>query len=107
MQKNLIETVPFLLDHSAEVHISGCSKGCAHPKTAALTIVGTAEGVGLVLNGRACDDVVAIARHQDVQSLFSKLDIHHRKTGRPDESALMFLRRLAHGDLKSFFKGTL
>ncbi|HUU66427.1 MAG TPA: precorrin-3B synthase [Methyloceanibacter sp.] len=35
------------------VHVSGCAKGCAHPMTAPLTIVGTAQGCGLVSNGLA------------------------------------------------------
>jgi precorrin-3B synthase len=35
------------------VHVSGCAKGCAHPSPAPLTIVGTAEGAGLVRNATA------------------------------------------------------
>ena len=35
------------------LHISGCSKGCAHAAPAALTVVGDARGVGLVRNGSA------------------------------------------------------
>jgi precorrin-3B synthase len=35
------------------VHVSGCAKGCAHPSSAPLTIVGTAEGTGLVRNATA------------------------------------------------------
>jgi precorrin-3B synthase len=37
------------------IHLSGCAKGCAHPAPAALTVVGTAEGCGLVANGTARD----------------------------------------------------
>lgn len=33
------------------LHISGCAKGCAHPKEAALTIVGSERGCGVVRNG--------------------------------------------------------
>jgi precorrin-3B synthase len=29
-----------LLDGSTIIHLSGCTKGCAHPKAAALTLVG-------------------------------------------------------------------
>jgi precorrin-3B synthase len=32
-------------------HVSGCAKGCAHPGPAPLTIVGTAQGCGLVRDG--------------------------------------------------------
>jgi precorrin-3B synthase len=35
------------------LHISGCSKGCAHPLPAALTVVGTARGYGVVHHGTA------------------------------------------------------
>jgi precorrin-3B synthase len=38
------------------VHVSGCSKGCAHPTAANLTLVGSAEGFySVVLNGTARD----------------------------------------------------
>jgi precorrin-3B synthase len=35
-----------------DIHISGCPKGCAHFKPAALTVVGTANGCALVAGGR-------------------------------------------------------
>ncbi|MGK2922823.1 MAG: precorrin-3B synthase [Methyloceanibacter sp.] len=35
------------------VHVSGCVKGCAHPASAPLTIVGTPQGCALIHNGRA------------------------------------------------------
>jgi precorrin-3B synthase len=35
------------------VHISGCLKGCAHPKSAALTLIGAERGCGVVHNGTA------------------------------------------------------
>ncbi|MFD2648947.1 precorrin-3B synthase [Devosia albogilva] len=37
------------------LHVSGCSKGCAHPRPAGLTLVGNATGYGLVFDGRAGD----------------------------------------------------
>ncbi len=37
------------------LHVSGCSKGCAHPRAADLTLVGNAAGYGLVFGGRAGD----------------------------------------------------
>jgi precorrin-3B synthase len=33
------------------VHVSGCAKGCAHPAAAALTVVGDAQGCGIVRYG--------------------------------------------------------
>jgi precorrin-3B synthase len=35
-----------------DIHISGCAKGCAHSKQAALTIVGTANGCAMIAGGR-------------------------------------------------------
>jgi precorrin-3B synthase len=35
------------------LHISGCPKGCAHPLPAALTVVGTAGGCGVIHHGTA------------------------------------------------------
>jgi precorrin-3B synthase len=35
------------------IHISGCAKGCAHPAPAALTVVGTERGCGIVRDGTA------------------------------------------------------
>jgi sulfite reductase beta subunit-like hemoprotein len=35
------------------VHLSGCPKGCAHPAPAAVTVVGTERGCGIVRGGSA------------------------------------------------------
>ena len=35
-----------------DIHISGCPKGCAHSKQAALTIVGRSNGCALIADGR-------------------------------------------------------
>ena len=41
------------LRNGVVVHISGCPKGCAHPMPAALTLVGTPDGCGIVHRGSA------------------------------------------------------
>jgi precorrin-3B synthase len=38
---------------SIAIHVSGCAKGCAHPVPAALTVVGTPRGCGIIRNGTA------------------------------------------------------
>jgi precorrin-3B synthase len=48
------------LDGSFKIHVSGCAKGCAHPAPAALTIVGTPAGCGVVINGSARDTPLKI-----------------------------------------------
>ena len=35
------------------LHVSGCAKGCAHPASAPLTIVGTERGCGIIRDGTA------------------------------------------------------
>lgn len=37
------------------LHVSGCAKGCAHPKAAPLTVTATETGLSLIRNGRASD----------------------------------------------------
>jgi precorrin-3B synthase len=44
--------VPFAGEGIA-LHVSGCAKGCAHPAAAPLTIVGTAQGCGVIANDTA------------------------------------------------------
>jgi precorrin-3B synthase len=49
---------PSLAPHLAatsrvSLHISGCPKGCAHPGPAALTVVGTARGCGIIRDASA------------------------------------------------------
>jgi precorrin-3B synthase len=38
------------------LHVSGCAKGCAHPRPAPLTVTGTPGGLNLVRDGRASDE---------------------------------------------------
>ena len=42
-----------LLDGSLRIHLSGCPKGCAHPRAAALTLVAHPDGFGVVIGGDA------------------------------------------------------
>lgn len=37
------------------LHVSGCSKGCAHPRSATVTVTGAQGGLNLIHNGRASD----------------------------------------------------
>jgi precorrin-3B synthase len=47
------EVASHLPPRGGTLHISGCAKGCAHAAAAALTIVGTERGCGIVRNGSA------------------------------------------------------
>ncbi|SHE52309.1 nitrite/sulfite reductase [Devosia limi] len=48
-----------LFDGSFELHVSGCAKGCAHPRAALLTLVGGEVGCGLVIGATAGDKPLA------------------------------------------------
>jgi len=47
------KTAAPLIGRDFTIHISGCTKGCAHPAQAPLTVVGKAEGCALITNGSA------------------------------------------------------
>ncbi len=48
------------------IHISGCPKGCAHPKSAALTIVGSERGCGIIEDGTARGSPHTYKKPQDL-----------------------------------------
>lgn len=48
---------PYIAANSS-LHVSGCAKGCAHPRAAAITLVGTSNGFDLIRNGSAQDEPV-------------------------------------------------
>lgn len=48
------------------LHVSGCSKGCAHPKTADVTIIGEPNGLSMVHNGTASGVPVMSGVSKDV-----------------------------------------
>jgi precorrin-3B synthase len=57
---------------SGTIHISGCAKGCAHPQPAALTVVGTERGCGIVEHGTARATPQAHVDPQDLKSHLSR-----------------------------------
>jgi len=54
------------IDGALTIHISGCTKGCAHAAPAALTVVGTPEGCALIANGSARDASFALVAANDL-----------------------------------------
>jgi len=48
-----VETLP--VGDGIALHVSGCAKGCAHPRPAPLTVVGADKGCGIVRDGTARD----------------------------------------------------
>jgi precorrin-3B synthase len=55
------------------VHVSGCAKGCAHPKPAPFTIVGAEQGCGVVRDGSARDEPAEYADPADLAALLDRI----------------------------------
>ncbi len=53
------------------LHISGCAKGCAHPRAAALTLVGEAGQWNIIRDGRA--DATPLLRGQTIGSIAAEM----------------------------------
>lgn len=66
-------TMPDLLAGHAELHVSGCCKGCAHPAPATLTLVGDKNGIGLVANGTARHTPLAYTNMHDLKQSLRRL----------------------------------
>lgn len=56
------------LPAATSLHVSGCIKGCAHPRRADVTLVGRADGYGLVIDGLAGDTPQALLRADQLES---------------------------------------
>jgi precorrin-3B synthase len=92
-----------LLDGSLTVHLSGCPKGCAHPGAAALTIVGSQDGCGLIVDGSAHDRPVVAIAAADLPGAFGRTAQDVARVGRPGETAADTLTRLGAAQLATIF----
>jgi precorrin-3B synthase len=55
------------------VHVSGCAKGCAHPRLAPFTLVGAEQGCGIVRDGSARDQPTDYADPADLAALLDRI----------------------------------
>lgn len=71
--RNIGTHAPTLTADGRHVHVSGCAKGCARPNSAEIAIVGHADGIAIVIDGRA--DALPFARlpHLDPAALVARL----------------------------------
>ena len=58
-----------LLHRADTLHVSGCAKGCALPRRAAITLVGRQDGYGLVLDGKASEAPLTVLRADQLPSV--------------------------------------
>jgi precorrin-3B synthase len=88
-----------LLDGSIRLHFSGCPKGCAHPGSADIAVVGTPTGYGLVVNGVASAEPLAYIGKNGLQSALQAVArlVHDKKDA--GESVSACLKRLAADDI--------
>jgi precorrin-3B synthase len=86
------------------VHVSGCPKGCAHPGSSALTIVGTKDGCGLIIGGSARDPAGATIAAAALPSGFRRIAEEVARANRPGETSADTLARLGGAQLAAIFE---
>ncbi|GLQ10374.1 precorrin-3B synthase [Devosia yakushimensis] len=89
-----------LLDGSITLHVSGCAKGCAHPRAAALTLVGAEDNCALVLNGLAGDMPLAEIASARMESALTRLT----RQRLPGETTAACLTRLGASTIAGLFR---
>lgn len=68
----LAGTLAPLVPPGAFLHVSGCVKGCAHPRPATITLVGSPAGLSLIRRGRAGDPVAEHLHPQDARVVMTR-----------------------------------
>jgi precorrin-3B synthase len=92
-----------LLDGSLTLHVSGCRKGCAHATAAALTVVGSAQGCGLVIAGTARDQSAATVAKDELPAALARIARAVKHKRQDDESANGTLARLGAERIAALF----
>lgn len=100
----IAEVAATLLDGSLTLHMSGCSKGCAHNGPAALTIIGSSSGCGIVMDGTAGDTPLDTIAMEVLPSGLTRLAREVEGTRRPGERAIDTLRRLGTARVVTIFQ---
>jgi precorrin-3B synthase len=86
-----------LLDGSIRIHVSGCAKGCAHSKAAALTFVGDAGWCGLVVNDTARASPTASFPPETLPARIEHLAGRLATARHVDETSAELMKRLTDG----------
>jgi precorrin-3B synthase len=92
-----------LLDGSLTVHVSGCSKGCAHPGPSGLTIVGQQNGCGLIVGGSARDHPGATIAAAALPSGLARITAEVARFGGPEETSADRLAHLGAAQIATIF----
>ncbi|MGI2034727.1 precorrin-3B synthase [Rhizobium panacihumi] len=82
-----------LLDGSLTLHLSGCTKGCAHPAQALLNLVGMNEGTALIFGGKTSDMPLKLIRHgEEAKALGALADLVRLERGIGETTAKCLTR---------------
>ncbi|MER9688806.1 MULTISPECIES: precorrin-3B synthase [unclassified Mesorhizobium] len=88
------------------LHISGCAKGCAHPGSAGLTIVGGENGAGLVVNATAKALPAGYRPGYDAARGIGRVAAMVRSARYPGETAAACLTRLGPAAIAKAYRQT-
>jgi precorrin-3B synthase len=92
-------------DGATTLHVSGCAKGCACPRSAALTVVGIDGQCGVVVNGSTSDLPLAMLTLEALPGGLSRLADVVRGLQAPDDSAAEVLSRLDRAQMTRLILG--
>jgi len=87
------------------VHLSGCTKGCACPRSAPLTVVGIEGRCGVLVNGSARDEPLVMLTPEALPGALSRCADGVRRLRAADESAAEVLSRLDRAQLMHLLLG--
>jgi precorrin-3B synthase len=87
------------------VHLSGCAKGCACPRSAPLTVVGIEGRCGVVVNGSARGEPLVMLMPEALPGALSRCADGVRRLRAADESAAEVLSRLDRAQLMHLLLG--
>jgi precorrin-3B synthase len=87
------------------VHLSGCTKGCACPRSAPLTVVGIEGRCGVLVNGSARDEPLVMLTPEALPGALSRCADGVRRLRAADESAAQVLSRLDRAQIMRLILG--
>jgi precorrin-3B synthase len=87
------------------VHLSGCAKGCACPRSTPLTVVGIEGRCGVVVNGSARDEPLVMLTPEALSGALSRCADGVRRLRAADESAAEVLSRLDRAQIMHLLLG--
>jgi precorrin-3B synthase len=87
------------------VHLSGCAKGCACPRSTALTVVGIEGRCGVVVNGSARDEPLVMLMPDALPGALSRCTDGVRRLRAAGESAAEVLSRLDRAQIMHLLLG--